>query len=110
MRRAKGEVGKKDVLWAELVKERDAWTCQWPTCGIVFPKGRRQGLHAHHAVAGRGKRATRWMLANGISLCFGHHMIAHHDPLEFSEFMRGRLGAEEYDEIRRLSNRTKASA
>jgi hypothetical protein len=102
-------LGKKDDLWAELVKERDAWACQWPTCGTIFPPGYRQGLHAHHAVARRGKRPTRHMLENGIALCFGHHMLAHHEPLEFAEFMRARLGAEEFDEIRRLSNRTKAS-
>lgn len=110
MKRAKGETGKKDVLWAELVKERDAWTCQWPTCGTMFPPGHRQGLHAHHAVAPRTKRATRWMLENGISLCFGHHRYVHLNPLEAHDWMRDRLGSVEYDELRQLSNRTKASA
>ena len=43
------------------------------------------------------------MLPNGISLCYGHHMMAHANPLDFAEMMRERLGVEQYDEIRRLS-------
>jgi hypothetical protein len=108
MKRAKGETGKKDRLWADLVKERDGYACQWPTCGIIYPKG-HQGLHAHHSVASRGHRTTRWMLENGISLCMGHHLLAHANPLDFAEMMRDRLGADEYDELRRLSRQTKAT-
>jgi 5-methylcytosine-specific restriction endonuclease McrA len=105
VKKAKGEVGKKDELWAGLVKERDRYTCQ--RCQIVFPEGRRQGLHAHHAVASRGHRRTRWMLENGVALCFGCHMWAHANSLDFAEMMRDRLGAEAYDELRLLSNQTK---
>jgi hypothetical protein len=105
MKRAKGELGKKDDLWADLVKERDAYTCQWPTCGIMYPPGHRQGLHAHH-IFRRTRMPTRHMLENGVALCFGHHMIAHADQLEFADMMRDRLGAEEYEELGRLSRKT----
>ena len=109
MKQATGAVKKKDDLWAELVKERDDWTCQYPGCERYFPEGSRQGLHAHHGVAGRTARSVRWRLEQGVSLCFGHHMIAHQRPLDFADFMRERLGSEQYDEIRRLSKVTKAS-
>lgn len=106
MKKGKGEVGKKDRLWAELVKERDVYTCQ--RCWIVYPEGRRQGLHAHH-IFGRSRRPTRWMLQNGVALCFGCHMQAHGNPLDFHELMKDRLG-ETYEEIRLLSSKTKVSA
>ena len=106
MKRAKGELGKKDNLWASLVKERDAYTCQ--RCQMVYPEGRRQGLHAHH-IFGRGRRTTRHMLENGIALCFGCHLYCHSNPLEFHEWMQDRLGAG-YEDLRTLSLKTKASA
>lgn len=109
MKQATGLVGKKDAIWRDLVKERDDWTCQYPECGRYFPEGERQGCHSHHAVAGRTAHSTRWRLENGITLCFGHHMIAHQRPLDFADFMRERLGSELYDEIRRESKVTKAS-
>lgn len=96
----------KDKLWASLVKERDSYECQ--RCHVVYPEGRRQGLHAHH-IFGRSRRTTRWMLENGISLCFGCHMWAHANPLEFHEWMQDRLGAGYWD-LRKLSLKTKVTA
>jgi 5-methylcytosine-specific restriction endonuclease McrA len=96
----KVKMAAKDKLWGSLVKERDQFTCQ--RCFIVFPEGRRQGLHAHH-IFGRSRRKTRWMIQNGVSLCFGCHMWAHSNPLEFHERMRDRLGSPEYDELRQTS-------
>jgi len=93
----------KDKLWASLVKERDNWTCQRCLKEVVG-----QGLHAHH-IFGRSRRTTRWMLENGIALCFGDHMWAHSNPLEFHEWMQDRLGAG-YEDLRSLSLKTKASA
>ena len=94
---------KDDKLWSDLVRERDGWACQYPTCGVIYPPGHRQGLDAHH-IFGRGRRTTRHMLANGISLCVGHHRWAHTNPLEFYDMVRDRLGFEEFDELRRLSH------
>jgi hypothetical protein len=34
MKKATGVLGKKDKLWADLVKERENWTCQ--RCGTVL--------------------------------------------------------------------------
>jgi hypothetical protein len=102
-------IKKEDALWAEAVKIRDDYTCQYPSCGTYYPKGNRQGLHAHH-IFGRSRMTTRHMVANGISLCFGHHMWAHSQVLDFHDWIRGFIGADEYDELRRLSRETKATA
>jgi hypothetical protein len=102
----KVKMSTRDKLWAGLVKERDRYTCQ--RCQVIYPEGRRQGLHAHH-IFGRSRRTTRWMLENGIALCFGDHMWAHSNPLEFHEWMQDRLGAG-YEDLRSLSLKTKASA
>ena len=98
---------QQDLLWADLVKERDDYTCQH--CFKVYPEGQRRGLHAHHIFT-RTRRSTRWMLENGITLCFYHHAWAHENPLEFHELMKDRLGWENYDELRALSLKTKVTA
>jgi hypothetical protein len=102
----KVKMAAKDKLWADLVKERDLYTCQ--RCFIAYPEGRRQGLHAHH-IFGRSRKTTRHMIVNGVSLCFGCHMWAHSNPLEFHERMADRLGWTEYHELRELSLATKAN-
>jgi hypothetical protein len=99
---------KEDRLWSELVRERDGWACQYPTCGVIYPPGRRGGLDAHH-IFGRGRGPTKYILANGVALCFGHHMWAHNNPLEFADMMRDRLGVEEFEELGRLSRTTTKS-
>jgi hypothetical protein len=102
----KVKMAAKDKLWADLVKERDEWTCQ--RCQVFYPVGRTQGLHAHH-IFGRSRRTTRHMVENGISLCFGDHMWAHQNPLEFHEWMQDRLGAG-YEDLRQLSLKLKVTA
>jgi len=100
---------KEDREWAVAVKTRDNYTCQ--KCQVYFPEGRRQGLQAHH-IFGRGRAPQKHMkynITNGISLCYGHHMDAHANPLEFHEWMQDRLGAG-YEDLRQLSLKLKASA
>jgi hypothetical protein len=52
----------------------------------------------------------KYMLENGVALCVQHHLLAHAHPLGFAEMMRTRLGTEAYEELGRLSRKTKASA
>ena len=91
---------KNDRAWADLVKERDSYSCR--RCLRMFPEGERQGLHAHHVFT-RSRKSTRHMLLNGVSLCMGHHMWAHRQVLDFHEWMRDELGEAQYDELRQLS-------
>jgi hypothetical protein len=100
------KMAAKDKLWADLVKERDGYTCQ--RCHTIYPEGRRQGIHAHH-IFGRSRRSTRFLIENGISLCMGCHIYCHSNPLEFHEWMQDRLGAG-YEDLRSLSLKTKVKA
>jgi hypothetical protein len=86
---------KKDVEWAQLIKNRDNWTCQ--KCGKKYPPKWR-GLHAAHIFSRRFK-ATRTDPENGIALCFGCHMWAHQHPLDFHEWIRERMG-DEYETLK----------
>ena len=99
---------QQDLIWADLVKDRDHYTCR--RCHRYFPEGQRQGLDAHH-IFSRGKKTTRHMLLNGVSLCTGDHLSwAHRNPLEFYEWAKSELGEEAFEELRLLSNQTKVSA
>ena len=71
-------MGKYDKIWGKLVRERD---------GKCLVCGRIDTLAAHHYI-GRGEKATRFELENGISLCVSHHTFnndfaAHRTPKDF---------------------------
>lgn len=84
-----------DVVWSRAVKKRDEDTCR----RCVEDRGWKQrGMHAHHIFT-RSRKATRLDLENGVTLCMGHHMWAHRNPLEFHEWIRGELGAETYEAL-----------
>jgi hypothetical protein len=87
-----------DKVWADAVKDREAWTCQ--RCGARHTVGSR-GMNAHH-IWTRSRRSTRLSLLNGVALCVGCHRWAHANPLEFHDLARAWLGAE-YDALQRLS-------
>jgi len=72
MRKFKVSIAKKKLhkLWADTIKSRDNYTCQW-----CFKKCSGSGLHAHHIVS----RAIcgnygRFDIDNGVSLCFHCHI------------------------------------
>lgn len=64
--------------WAEAVKERAGYKCEYPDCNINY-----KYLHAHHVFSRRGV-STRYLLDNGLCLCSSHHTMsadaAHSDP------------------------------
>ena len=87
----------EDIKWSNTVRERDKWTCQ--RCGHFFPEGRRRGLDAAHIWSRRIKR-TRHDLENGVSLCTGcHNSWAHANPLEFHDWLKQRMGEEQYTSL-----------
>jgi len=57
---------KKYVEWRLKVYERDSWTCQ--ICGF-----RGKKIEAHHIKTFKDYPALRFMLGNGITLCFHCH-------------------------------------
>jgi Bacteriophage Lambda NinG protein. len=55
-----------DKLWSNVVRLRDG---RCVICGVT------EGLHAHHWIKNRGQgNAARWLIDNGATLCFFHHI------------------------------------
>ena len=54
-------------------------------------------------VFSRANRAVRWEELNASCLCSGCHRWAHQNPVEFTEWVKVRLGEERYDELRKMA-------
>jgi 5-methylcytosine-specific restriction endonuclease McrA len=79
-----------DILWSKRVKE----------IGYCEKCGKTYGLQASHIIS-RTHRNTRWDLQNGLCLCKGCHKFwAHKEPLEFTEWVKEKLGEKEYEALR----------
>ena len=88
------QIKKLDKLWSLKIRSKGA--CE------ICSKG--EGLAAHH-IHPRTKYNTRFDLENGICLCYRHHIhFAHKDVIEFSEFIKERLGQKKYDDLRIRAN------
>ena len=68
---------KADKAWSEAIRARD---------GKCIICGRKSNLQAHHAINRRGKKATRWDLRNGITLCVKCHLFGIHGNQVDGEF------------------------
>ena len=84
------------LLWSKLVKIRDKNECR--VCGSDA------GLQSHHIFADRMHSTTRYMVSNGIALCFQHHYPrGHSDPCVMRENIVKAIGQEHYDMLERHS-------
>ena len=65
-------------VWADKVKERADYRCEYPDCKVNYHQ-----VHAHH-VFHRSHANLRYDISNGICLCPTHHTLgqdsAHKDP------------------------------
>ena len=93
----KVRLSKYDKIWSKLVRERD---------GRCLNCGKTDSLNAHHVIM-RGKKSTRLLLENGISLCAGCHVFSpnsvHRSPDGSKAFCIRLIGSEEYARLERLS-------
>mgnify|MGYP001563697989 CR=1 FL=1 len=95
----KVKLDKWDTLWGKLVRERDG-CCR--KCGKVPP----YQLQAHHILP-RGRSATRYDLANGITLCVHHHTFGDDSVHRVGkQFVIDLIGLKEYKRLEKLSNQT----
>lgn len=97
MKNAKKEC---DKLWAELVKKRADYKCEY--CG------KTNYLNAHH-IYSRSNNSTRHDPENGIALCSGHHTLssqfsAHKTPADFMDWIVALRG---YSWLKTLRQRSK---
>jgi predicted restriction endonuclease len=79
-----------DDLWHQAVLKRDCYRCR--ICGS------KDRLQTHH-IFSRIRKTTRWDMDNGITLCAGHHYLAHRDPEKFRRFVIKIIGEEKYEEL-----------
>jgi 5-methylcytosine-specific restriction endonuclease McrA len=69
--------------WRSDVYKRDNFTCQWPGCSL------KKRLNAHHIKTWAHYPGLRYILANGITLCYKHHkMIQGMEELYEISFLR----------------------
>ena len=87
-------IKKLDKLWSAKIRERGH--CEY--CREV------DNLNAHHIIA-RSKRATRWLLENGVCLCAKHHVFSsdmspHLNPVEFIRWLERTKGVAFIESLR----------
>ena len=102
----KSEIKKLDKMWADAVKKRAGYKCEY--CQEEGREISAYGvwLNACHIV-GRRYRATRWDLNNGVCLCYScHKQYDEHGPKE------GRIvkmiGLKRKEELQRKAKQTVA--
>lgn len=83
-----------DDLVSKQVRERDGYTCR--KCGR---RAIKKNDVAHHHLMTKTRLATRWLLENGISLCYFCHRSAHAAPEEFRNWILSWMPQAEYDQL-----------
>lgn len=92
-----------DAWWRLKVKTRDGWHCQYESCGRGV-KGmggysmEKEQLHAAH-IHPRRFLATRWLLVNGLSLCWICDDFFTRNPRVWKTFCILKIGQAEYDRL-----------
>ena len=80
MAKKKSKTKVCDELWSKAVKKRAGYKCEY--CG------KETTLQSHHMIP-RTNYATRYMLENGVCLCYKHHFFfAHKDALGFGDWFK----------------------
>jgi hypothetical protein len=90
----KRQLDKKCLdLWSKCVRARDL-TCRG--CNSDYK------LSAHH-VRSRTNLSTRYLLDNGICLCWKCHSLQKFNPERFQDLVIEIIGDEKYQELKRIS-------
>ncbi len=82
-------------VWSLCVRTRDGFKCQ--LCGESG-----KVLHAHHFI-GRRKAQTKYLLENGVCLCFACHNEVHDDSDTNADLFVKKVGSERKEELRILA-------
>lgn len=69
--------------WRNAVYKRDKFKCQWPGCS------QKRKLNAHHIRTWASFPGLRYLVSNGITLCYQHHkMIKNMETIYESVFQK----------------------
>lgn len=91
------KISRYDRKWSQLVRDRDG-ACR--KCGKKSPE---YVLHAHHII-GRGRKSTRLLVENGITLCVHHHVFGDDSAHKVGkQFVIDLIGQTEYDRLYAMS-------
>jgi len=87
-----------DKHFSDCVRERAEWTCEYS--GLVDPDGQARGVSrimecAH--IYGRRNKNIRWHPFNAFCLSHTAHRYLTENPMEFSTFVKLKLGIGQYD-------------
>ena len=84
-----------DKLWSEIIHKRDNH-CRF--CG------RTEGVANAHHIHSRRHLATRWVISNGLRLCFTCHRWAH-DDIPWGEYQAVKvIGKPLHESLREQSS------
>jgi len=81
---------KLDKLWREAIYARANYRCE--RCGKTMY------LNPHHCIS-RRFIAIRWDIDNGICLCSGCHLLAHHNSIEFGLWIISKRGRAWFEKL-----------
>lgn len=93
-------LGRADRLFSTLVRQRDKG-CR--RCSVAM---RFEDLTTHHLIK-RRYRKTRWLLENGVALCWICHEWLEKYPHVNEDFAISILGTDRFAELQGLARSTK---
>lgn len=91
-----------DKEFSLRVRERANWKCE--ICGKDYSQN-RGGLQCSHHFSRRFP-AIRWHHLNASAHCGGCHMHMTGNPIEFAEWIEGKIGTTNVDRLRVLKETT----
>ena len=87
MKKKKSKVQVCDELWALAVKKGADFKCE--VCGKTPTNDKGTILLQSHHMIPRTNYATRYMMENGVCLCYKDHIhFAHKDALGFGDWFK----------------------
>ena len=73
--------------WRISVYKRDNFKCQWPGCSST------KKLNAHHIRKWSDFPTLRFIVSNGITLCYFHHKMIKNMEQSYEEFFNRIVGS-----------------
>jgi len=89
---------KADVLFSKLVRQKNRCEAKWQ--GGMKCSSQLQCCH----IFSRSRNNTRYDLNNAICACSSHHIFwMHKNPIEFTNWLRRRIGSDKLEELEQKS-------
>jgi predicted restriction endonuclease len=96
----KSQIKKLDALWSKSVKERAKYRCEY--CEKVgYELGGNVWLNSAHII-GRRYRTTRWILENGMCLCYKCHQAYDHHLPQHQDIFEVCIGKQRWERLTKL--------